>query len=129
MNRAVFKRLKAQGANLPTVNYPLNPLGYQMNSCGCGCGGAGNCGSKYSPGIYTDNIGAWNTANQARRKTHFINQNGDTTGSIIEQILGVQKGEPIGRLDIGLENQTILKLSGGVFGAVVLGNVVNNLMK
>lgn len=128
MNRGTFKRLKAAGANLPRVNYPLNPIGYNMNDCGCGCGGSGGCDkSRYKgKGVYTDNFGAWNVHNQSQKRsiTSVMNQNG-TQPSLLEQFFGVQQGQPIGTIDISLETPTIFKLSVGVLAALVAAGLIN----
>jgi len=117
MTRSAYKRFYSQGAKLPKMNgYPTNKIGYNMNSC---CG-ANKCECTKKRKFYTDNIACRNLNN----KSKYLNQ-ADGDPSILEQLLGVKKGEPAATLNIDLSNPTLFKMGGVLVGSLVLGHLIN----
>lgn len=92
-----------------------NGYNYNMNAC--------NCPSEMGSYNYNDTPAIYETIS-GRAMPVLINQ--DTPPpSLIEQLLGVQQGQPVVTADVSMGWPTVIKIALGLTGAITLGNIIS----
>ena len=91
-------------------SYFQNSVHRHNSECGC------NDKNDYSGAV-------WSSLPQRYYPTR-INQSTTPEPSLLEQIFGVQQGQPVLTADVSLSNQTLFKLGVTLVGALVINNLI-----
>lgn len=102
---------------------PFNPIGYNINACGQGCG-CGTC----STNNYSNTIGEYmyqpmqggSPLQVLNGKSPLQVLNGEGDPSFIEKLLGLDKGQALTTVGVSIEPKSVFLLGGVLIGSLFI---------